>query len=124
MTHGFDDSGANFDADGNYDPWWSTSSRTQFESKTDCMKEQYSQFSIQTKSDLLYVNGNLTIGENIADNGGLKNAHAAFMKRDKSSKTRQALPGLSLTNNQLFFVSYAQVWCSLYVVFEREAREL
>jgi predicted metalloendopeptidase len=115
LSHGFDDSGANFDENGNFNPWWSESSRESFEVKTNCMKRQYSSYSLSTKSgDRLYINGNLTIGENIADNGGLKNAHAAWLKRDTLSKTRRALPGLDLTNEQLLFVSYAQVWCSLY----------
>ena len=79
------------------------------------MKDQYSEYSLQTKNDEeVFINGNLTIGENIADNCGLKNAHAAWMKIDKNSKTKPALPGMDLTSEQLLFVSYAQVWCSLY----------
>eukprot|EP00939_MAST-03C_sp_MAST-3C-sp1_P004284 g4284.t1 len=117
LTHGFDDQGSQFDASGNLAPWWPTSTRDAFEERTDCVARQFSTYSITTESgEELFVNGNLTQGENIADLGGLKQAHAAWIDRfgREAAGSKKSLPGLDLTSEQLFFVAYSQVWCSLY----------
>lgn len=116
LTHGFDDQGSQFDANGNFAPWWSDNVRAEFDEKTNCVKSQYSAYTVSTSEGSMNVDGNLTIGENIADNGGLKQAFAAWTMRfgDTSSTSRPALPGLDFTPDQLFFVAFSQVWCSLY----------
>jgi membrane metallo-endopeptidase-like protein 1 len=60
------------------------------------------------------VNGNLTLGENIADNGGIKEAYGAYQKWLTRNKQEPLLPGLGYDQNQLFFINYAQLWCSKY----------
>lgn len=67
------------------------------------------------------MNGNLTLGENIADNGGLKAAYHAYLDLEKTLKPQEQLPGLNLTHRQLFFIAFAQVWCSSIT---KEATEL
>jgi endothelin-converting enzyme len=116
LTHGFDDMGSQFDASGNYNPWWPEATQFAFDQRTQCMARQFSRYSVTTESgDELFLNGNLTLGENIADSGGLKSAHAALLTRIGQAKADAiALPGLDLTSEQLFFVAYSQVWCSLY----------
>ncbi|XP_025077119.1 endothelin-converting enzyme 1-like [Pomacea canaliculata] len=109
LSHGFDDNGRKYDQHGNLNDWWSPSASQAFSEHTSCLVEEYSQFSIYGK----HVNGEYTLGENIADNGGLKMAYAAYMKqRDGQPELR--LPGLSLTPEQLYFLGFAQIWCSQY----------
>jgi endothelin-converting enzyme len=105
LTHGFDDQGREYDKTGNMKQWWQNSTIELFKSQADCVVRQYSAFKIDGET----VNGNTTLGENIADNGGLK---AAFHAYQKFSATDPPLPGLNLTQDQLFFLSFAQVWCS------------
>jgi len=111
LTHGFDDSGSQFDKDGNMRPWWPEEIRASFDSRTQCIAKQYSAYSVNG----LNVNGNLTLGENIADNGGLKQAYGAYaqwLQEHNAGKEEPVLPGLrSLTARQLFFVGFATPWC-------------
>lgn len=114
ITHGFDDSGAEFNGDGNLEDWWSASSRANFEDAAWCMKQQYSR-QYWTIAEL-YVNGNLTIGENIADNGGIREAYMAYQTWKKSNKDIK-MPGKPFddwSDEQLFFLGQAQVWCGTY----------
>lgn len=106
LTHGFDDQGANYNGHGNLTSWWPDEVKASFDEQTRCISAEYSHFSIPTGE---HVNGNLTTGENIADNGGLKMAYKAWQA---SGPTETRLPGLSQhTPQQLFFLSFAQVWC-------------
>ena len=111
LTHGFDDQGSQYDKDGNLNTWWPSSVTTSFKERTTCISKQYSDFAI---ADGEHVNGNLTLGENIADNGGLVQAFGAYrawVARNNQGE-EPSLPGLmDLTANQLFFVSFASVWC-------------
>lgn len=114
ITHGFDDSGAEFNGDGNLENWWSDSSRTNFEDAAWCMKQQYSNQYWAIAG--LNVNGNLTIGENIADNGGIREAYMAYQTWKKSN-TDIKMPGKPFddwSQEQLFFLGQAQVWCGTY----------
>ncbi|ERE82260.1 endothelin-converting enzyme 1 [Cricetulus griseus] len=109
LTHAFDDQGREYDKDGNLRPWWKNSSVEAFKQQTECMVQQYSNYSVNGEP----VNGRHTLGENIADNGGLKAAYKAYQNWVKKNGAEQTLPTLGLTNNQLFFLGFAQVWCSV-----------
>ena len=109
ITHAFDDQGSQFDKIGNLHNWWDTTTRTTFFEKTQCMIDQYSQYKVPETN--LTLNGILTQGENIADNGGLKQAYRAYRRYIKKlGHEEKKLPGFeSYTNDQIFYMSYAQV---------------
>ncbi|XP_077112455.1 endothelin-converting enzyme 1 [Ranitomeya variabilis] len=109
LTHAFDDQGREYDKNGNLRPWWKNSSVEAFKKQTECVTEQYSSYKVNGEA----VNGKHTLGENIADNGGLKAAYRAYQNWVKEHGEEQVLPSLGLTNDQLFFVGFAQVWCSV-----------
>uniref|UniRef100_A0A667ZK08 Endothelin-converting enzyme 1 n=1 Tax=Myripristis murdjan TaxID=586833 RepID=A0A667ZK08_9TELE len=109
LTHAFDDQGREYDKDGNLRSWWKNSSVEAFKKQTQCMVEQYSNYSINQEP----LNGKHTLGENIADNGGLKAAYKAYVNWIKKNGEEATLPALGMTNHQLFFVGFAQVWCSV-----------
>ena len=107
LTHGFDDQGAQFDADGNLKMWWSESDYKNFKDKTKLIIEQFNNYKA---IDTLHVNGELTQGENIADLGGLTMAYYAY----KKSLNGQKSPVMAgYTGEQRFFISWAQGWKSL-----------
>ena len=104
MTHGFDDQGRQFDKDGNMHDWWAASDGEQFKARTDKYADFFS--AIKVLPDL-NANGRLTLGENLADHGGLQVAYAAF----KNATKNQPLPVIDgLTPDQRFFLAYAGVW--------------
>ncbi|TNN13407.1 Endothelin-converting enzyme 1 [Schistosoma japonicum] len=107
ITHAFDQHGAKFDAKGNMRDWWSPETLAAFENNSQCMIEQYSNYSILNTS----LNGKMTLGENIADNGGIKAAYKAFKKLEAKYSDKPTLPGLNFTPDQLFFIGFAQLWC-------------
>ncbi|XP_005404215.1 PREDICTED: membrane metallo-endopeptidase-like 1 isoform X2 [Chinchilla lanigera] len=113
ITHGFDDNGRNFDKDGNMLDWWSNFSAQHFREQSECMIHQYNNYSWDLAENQS-VNGFSTLGENIADNGGVRQAYKAYVKWIAEGGKDQLLPGLELTYEQLFFVNYAQVWCGSY----------
>ncbi len=110
ITHGFDDEGRKFDVDGNLKDWWSEGSAKAFEARAACVKKQYDGY---TAVEDVKVKGDLTLGENTADLGGLKLAHAAMLSwytdkhgpADDDQKYR-------FTNSQQFFLGFAQSWCT------------
>lgn len=104
MTHGFDDQGCEYAADGNLKNWWNEQDKTRFEEKTKMVKEQYDGYTIL---DGKHVNGALTLGENIADLGGITIAYDAF-KKTKQGQSNDKIDGF--TPDQRFFMSWAQVW--------------
>ncbi len=107
LTHGFDDQGAQFDADGNLKMWWTDNDYKNFKDKTKLIIEQFDGF---VAIDTLHVNGELTQGENIADLGGLTMAYYAY----KKSLNNQKSPVIAgFTGEQRFFLSWAQGWKSL-----------
>ncbi|KAG7478431.1 hypothetical protein MATL_G00080490 [Megalops atlanticus] len=112
ITHGFDDNGRNFDKDGNMHNWWSDFSAQHFTAQTQCMVEQYGSFSWKIAGQ--NVSGIRTLGENIADNGGIRQAYKAYLKWVEKNGEEPALPGLDLNHKQLFFLNFAQVWCGSY----------
>ncbi|NWX94391.1 ECE2 enzyme, partial [Nothoprocta pentlandii] len=101
--------GREYDKEGNLRPWWQNSSLEAFKNRTECMTEQYGRYTVHREK----VNGRQTLGENIADNGGLKAAYNAYKSWLQRNGEEKRLPALGLTNHQLFFVGFAQVWCSV-----------
>ncbi|CAL5870352.1 uncharacterized protein PFLUO_LOCUS4588 [Penicillium psychrofluorescens] len=112
LSHAFDSTGRHYDETGNYTNWWDEKTVTAFEERAQCFVDQYSNFTVPGPDDKqLHVNGRLTLGENIADAGGLTASFHAWKKRDES-KPDANLPGLdSFSKEQLFFISYANWWC-------------
>jgi putative endopeptidase len=104
MTHGFDDEGRQYDADGTLRDWWTKDDADKFKTRADQVVAQYNAFTVL---DTLHVNGKLTLGENLADLGGLNVAYAAF-KKTKEGKSHKKIDGF--TPDQRFFLSWAQVW--------------
>jgi putative endopeptidase len=104
MTHGFDDQGRQFDADGSLHDWWTKSDADKFKSRADLVVNQYNGFTVL---DTIHVNGRLTLGENLADLGGLNIAYEAF-KKTKEGQSTAKIDGF--TPDQRFFLSWAQVW--------------
>jgi putative endopeptidase len=105
ITHGFDDEGSQFDADGNLKNWWTEEDKKKFEAKTKILASQYSSFIVL---DSIHVNGDLTLGENIADLGGLTISYYA-LKHSMAGKPAPAkIDGF--TAEQRFFLSWAQAW--------------
>ena len=105
LTHGFDDQGSQFDAEGNLRDWWTVNDKKQFGERTGCIKDQYANF---VAVDDLKINGKLTLGENAADNGGLRIAYMALLNTF-AGKEPAPIDGLSA--EQRFFLGWANVWC-------------
>ena len=103
ITHGFDDSGSQFDAEGRLRDWWTEADRAEFDRRAEVLVEQFDGYVVV---DDLCVNGRLTLGENIADLGGLSIAYAAL--RETGGDRSPAIDGF--TPEQRFFVSWATVW--------------
>jgi putative endopeptidase len=106
MTHGFDDQGRQYDADGSLHNWWTKADADKFKVRADMVVNQYNAFTVD---DTIHVNGRLTLGENLADLGGLNTAYEAFKKTKEGHSTKK-IDGF--TPDQRFFLSWAQVWRS------------
>ncbi|MGH9407528.1 MAG: M13 family metallopeptidase [Terriglobia bacterium] len=106
MTHGFDDEGSQFDAQGNMVNWWTPQDKKRFDARAQCIVNQFNGFVVQGN---LHENGKLVQGESIADLGGLTIAYAAF-QRTPEAKSRQKIDGF--TPDQRFFLGFAQIWAS------------
>lgn len=107
MTHGFDDQGRQYDADGSLHDWWSKEDAEQFKKRADIVVRQYDAFQVDGPNGKVNVNGRLTLGENLADLGGLSIAYEAF-KNTPQGRSSQKIDGF--TPDQRFFLSWAQVW--------------
>jgi putative endopeptidase len=106
LTHGFDDEGRQFDAQGNLRDWWTPQDGKQFEQRASCISEQYSQY---VAVDDIKINGQLTMGENVADLGGLMLAYMAWQNQTRGKKLH-VIDGF--TPEQRFFIGYGQSWCA------------
>lgn len=104
MSHGFDDTGSQYDKDGNLKNWWTDEDRAKFNAKTKLLGEQFDAYTVL---DTIHVNGKLTMGENIGDLGGLNAAYTAF-KMTKQGQSKEKIDGF--TPDQRFFLAWAQVW--------------
>lgn len=105
LTHGFDDQGRKFDAKGNLTDWWTEEDAREFEKRASCIADEYSEFTV---AGGVHLNGRLTLGENTADNGGVRIAYMALQDTFKGKKpaARDAF-----TAEQRFFLGWGQVWC-------------
>ncbi|XP_057301934.1 neprilysin-4-like [Hydractinia symbiolongicarpus] len=112
MTHGFDNTGRWFDKYGNLrekdNSWWTSSSVTNFDDRSKCFINQYS--AVEVAGD--YIKGKQTLGENIADNGGIQIAYKAFKDWEKKHGKQPLLKDVADSNEKLFFISFAQFFCS------------
>jgi endothelin-converting enzyme/putative endopeptidase len=108
LTHGFDDQGRQFDANGNLSDWWTPEDAKKFEEKTDCEVKEYDSFVAVADVKL---NGKLTLGENTADNGGLRLAYIAFLADAKRKSIDLTSKQDGYTPLQQFFVGFGQNWC-------------
>ena len=106
LTHGFDDEGSQFDAKGNLKNWWTKQDREKFDARTKCVADQYSSYVMV---DDVHINGELTLGENVADLGG---EILAWMAWKDVTKDKNLLPIDGLTPEQRFFVGFAQWDCA------------
>ncbi|NDK57500.1 M13 family metallopeptidase [Pontibacter sp. BT213] len=104
ISHGFDDSGSQYDKDGTLRNWWTAEDLAKFKEKAAALASQYDAYTVL---DTVHVNGKLTLGENIGDLGGLNAAYEAF-KMTKQGKSKKKIDGF--TPDQRFFLSWAQVW--------------
>jgi predicted metalloendopeptidase len=109
LTHGFDDQGRKFDGTGQMREWWEPSVVARFEERAKCVEDLYSGYEVEPG---VKVNGKLTLGENIADLGGIKESYGAY-KAWEAEHGAPPSPVPGLTNDQLFFLGYAQSWCQL-----------
>lgn len=109
ITHGFDDSGSRFDADGNLKMWWTPDDRAKFEERASCVVDQFNKYEVQPN---LFINGKLTLGENIGDFAGLTVAYDAFMRSLKGKPRPENIDGF--TPEQRFFLGWARVWAGKY----------
>ena len=112
LSHAFDSTGRHYDETGNFTQWWDNRTVSAFEAKARCFIDQYHDFTVPGPADEpLHVNGRLTLGENIADAGGLSASFQAW-KAVEETNPAQLLPGLqNFTKEQLFFISYSNWWC-------------
>jgi putative endopeptidase len=106
LTHGFDDEGRQFDGHGNLRDWWTPEDAKEFEKRASCVSDQYSQYVVV---DDIKINGKLTLGEDVADLGGLILSYMAWQEAEKG-KTLDPIDGF--TPEQRFFIGYGQGWCS------------
>ena len=104
ITHGFDDQGSKYDANGNLNDWWTTEDSSKFYTKTKMVVKQFNDY---VAVDSLHINGELTQGENIADIGGIMMGYDAFRKT-KQYKDKEVIAGLN--PDQRFFLGYALAW--------------
>jgi predicted metalloendopeptidase len=107
LTHGFDDKGSKYDAKGNLANWWTDADKARFKAKTDCVSDQYAQYEPLPG---VHLNGQLTLGENIADAGGIKLAFHAYRAMRKDAK--EAVKAGGFSEDQQFFLGVGQAWCS------------
>jgi predicted metalloendopeptidase len=109
LTHGFDDQGRKFDPKGRLQEWWEPEVADKFMAQAACVDEFFSGYEVEPGAA---VNGKLTLGENIADIGGLKQSHAAYKRWESRHGTPEPLLE-EITDEQLLFVAWGQIWCTL-----------
>ncbi len=109
LTHGFDDQGRRYDAEGNLRDWWAPEDGKAFTERTDCEVKEYDDFTVAGGE---HLNGRLTLGENTADNGGLRIAYMALMDILAANPESASASIDGLTPEQRFFVGWGQIWCT------------
>jgi putative endopeptidase len=120
FTHGFDDQGRKYDEKGNLTDWWTAEDDRRFQERAGCMVKQYSAFTVAGGTPL---RGELGLGENVADNGGVRIAYYALMDQLSKQPAREKIDGF--TPEQRFFLGWAQIWCenASEQFFQRRAQE-
>lgn len=113
ITHGFDDQGSQKDGDGNLVDWWEPETKKRYLEKAQCIIDQYGNYTVEVEGEVLNVNGITTQGENIADNGGIKETFRAYESVVRKYGPEPILPGLGYSQRQLMWLSGASVWCSV-----------
>jgi len=113
ITHGFDDEGSQSDGQGNLVDWWEPETKKRYLEKAQCIIDQYGNYTVKVEGEELNVNGITTQGENIADNGGIKEAFRAYETLVSKYGPEPILPGLEYTPRQLMWLSGASVWCEV-----------
>ncbi|XP_065222388.1 endothelin-converting enzyme homolog isoform X2 [Planococcus citri] len=115
LTHGFDNTGKEYDDDGHLNAWWSNETRQEFEEKAECFINHYDRFNFTGLEDAdneTRLDGSQTLDENIADNGGLRIAFYAYKNYVEKNGREKLLQGLKkYSNDQLFFLAFANTWC-------------
>ncbi|KAB7507712.1 Endothelin-converting enzyme 1 [Armadillidium nasatum] len=112
ISHGFDDNGRQFDEFGNLQQWWTDEDVSHFYDRATCMLDQYSNYKVTSTG--LKINAVNTLGENIADNAGLKIAYKAYQKwKLLNGGETIHLPRFNLTHDQFFFLNFGQIWCEV-----------
>jgi predicted metalloendopeptidase len=119
MTHGFDDQGRKYDAKGNLSDWWTPADDIAFRDRAACVSKQYSSYTV---ANGVHQNGDLTLGENVADNGGVRIAYYALMEVLERKGPQPPIDGF--TPEQRFFLSFAQLWCANATPEELQRRVL
>ncbi|KAJ8683696.1 hypothetical protein QAD02_019488 [Eretmocerus hayati] len=110
MTHGFDDQGRQFDKEGNLAEWWEQETKAKYLKKAQCIIDQYSNYTVKEVG--LKINGKNTQGENIADNGGIKEAYYAYNAWEERNGVEDRLPGLPYSSQQMFWIAAGNIWCN------------
>ncbi len=109
MSHGFDDQGRKYDKDGNLNDWWNATDVEAFDNRKQVLVDWFNKIEVLNVNDQpIYANGEFTLGENIADNGGLNISYTALQKAKQEGKIESEMDGF--TADQRFFIAYAQVW--------------
>jgi putative endopeptidase len=107
LSHGFDDQGAKFDAQGNLKDWWTPADLKNFQARSECVIKQFDSYEVEAG---LHENGKLVVGESIGDLGGLAISYRAMQMANKEHPQPEKIDGL--TQDQRFFISWAQIWAS------------
>ncbi|XP_037075982.1 neprilysin-1-like [Pollicipes pollicipes] len=111
LTHGFDNHGRRHNWGGNVTNWWSEKLLTDFTDRAMCIVKQYSKYKLDVVGK--NVDGNRTVGENMCDSSGLKQAFRAWRQWQREHRPEPKLPGIDLSDDKLFFVFYGQIWCEV-----------
>jgi len=112
ITHGFDDQGSQKDGEGNLLDWWEPATKKRYLEKAQCIIDQYGNYTVEVEGETLNLNGINAQGENIADNGGIKEALRTYNRIAEKHGVEPILPGLTYSPRQLFWISGARVWCN------------
>ncbi|ORX65987.1 zincin [Anaeromyces robustus] len=121
LTHAFDNNGKNYDAEGKEFNWWTDNDSDEFDEFSQCFIDQYNSYSFELEGEEYNVDGERTLGENLADNGELDRAYEAWKlsienNPEKAKERNKLLPGLSnYTMDQLFYISFAHSFCEVGV---------
>ena len=116
ITHGFDSSGSNYDFEGNLNGIWTNETRKLYNERMQCFIDQYDKTEVEPG---IFVNGERTNREDAADNGGMEATREAYKKWKEDNNVeidsdQRILPGLQFTEEQLWWISYGRLWCSVY----------